>query len=153
MLVENSKTRWRGLAHISYSSKAPGDIPAGSNYAGVITKAIKKAKCLALLTDQSQNSIRVDKEVERALSYGKTIIPIALGKRKESNSFLIKFLKYKDFAVCDESDNDIMLCHLPFLLILNHRDSRNVLSILIWMKRGMSCTTPVSVRSTRSMNQ
>ena len=67
---------------------APGDIPAGSTYAGVITKAIKDADCLILLlTDHSQNSIWVDKEVERALAYGKAIIPIALDSIKLNDNF------------------------------------------------------------------
>ena len=72
-----------GYAFISYSSKntedakalnsalmnkgiqtwmAPGDIPAGSSYASVITKAIKGAECLViLLTDDALNSIWVEK--------------------------------------------------------------------------------------------
>lgn len=98
-----------GYAFISYSSRntddavtlrsyltkrgvdtwmAPGDIPAGSNYAGVITKAIKGAECLVLLlTDESQNSTWVDKEVERALSYRKTVIPIAMDDLVLNDSF------------------------------------------------------------------
>ena len=74
-----------GYVFISYSSKnleyadamrnllknigvktwmAPGDIPAGSTYAGVITRALKGSDCLVLLlTDDSQKSTWVDKEV------------------------------------------------------------------------------------------
>ena len=98
-----------GYAFISYSSKntedakalnsalmnrgiktwmAPGDIPAGSKYADVITKAIKGAECLViLLTDDALNSIWVEKEVERALSYRKPVIPVALGKLELNDSF------------------------------------------------------------------
>lgn len=89
-----------GYAFISYSSKdqspadslrallkkyrieswmAPYDIPAGSNYAQVISKALKECSCLILLlTDSSQNSLWVGKEVERAINYRKPIIPIQL---------------------------------------------------------------------------
>ena len=98
-----------GYAFISYSSRniedamalngalmdrgiktwmAPGDIPAGSTYAGVITRAIKGAECLVLLlTEASQNSNWVDKEVDRALSYRKPIIPVALDSLVLNDNF------------------------------------------------------------------
>lgn len=87
-----------GYAFISYSSKnqteadatrrlfaqngiqtwmAPNDIPAGSKYAAVIVDALKKCSCLVLLlTKESQESPWVEKEVERAISYGKSVITI-----------------------------------------------------------------------------
>lgn len=89
-----------GYVFISYSSKnrdsadsvknllyknnidtwmAPHDIPVGSKYASVIGKSIKNCSCfLLLLTLDSQGSIWVAKEVERAINYKKTIIPIQL---------------------------------------------------------------------------
>ncbi len=89
-----------GYAFISYSTKnkgsadgikslfnkngietwmAPNDIPAGSKYAEVISKAVKNCSCLVLLlTNNSQNSPWVAKEVERAINYKKVIIPIQL---------------------------------------------------------------------------
>ncbi len=89
-----------GYAFISYSTKnqssadairnllhknniatwmAPNDIPAGSKYAAVISGAIKNCSCfLLLLTHDSQNSKWVPKEVERAVNYGKTIVPVQL---------------------------------------------------------------------------
>ncbi len=58
---------------------APGDIPVGEKYASVINKAIKNCACLILLiTNDAQNSKWVSKEIERAINYGKTIIPIKL---------------------------------------------------------------------------
>ena len=58
---------------------APYDIPPGRKYAEVINKAIKGCDCFALLlTNQSQNSIWVAKEVERAVHYRKLLIPICL---------------------------------------------------------------------------
>ena len=98
------KKKFRGIvmgyAFISYSTKnqsdadllrnilnkkgiqtwmAPGDIPPGSKYARVINNAIKECSCLILLlTNAAQNSVWVSKEVERAVSYGKAILPIKM---------------------------------------------------------------------------
>ena len=58
---------------------APGDIPAGSRYAQVINQAIKGCACFILiLSEDSQNSIWVAKEVERAVNYRKLIIPVQI---------------------------------------------------------------------------
>lgn len=89
-----------GYAFISYSTKnqatadamrellkmhnidtwmAPNDIPVGSKYAQVIGQAVKNCTCLLLLlSDDSQNSPWVAKEVERAINYRKTILPVQL---------------------------------------------------------------------------
>lgn len=89
-----------GYVFISYSSKnkdeadsiksllnqnhintwmAPYDIPPGRKYAEVINKAIKGCDCFALLlTNDSQDSNWVAKEVERAVHYRKLLIPISL---------------------------------------------------------------------------
>ena len=89
-----------GYVFISYSSKnrdiadafknllnknnidtwmAPHDIPVGSKYASVIGKSIKNCSCfLLLLTHDSQGSIWVAKEVERAINYKKIIVPVQL---------------------------------------------------------------------------
>lgn len=89
-----------GYAFISYSTKnqvsadvirdllsengietwmAPGDIPAGSRYAMVISRAVKECACFILvLSNDAQNSIWVAKEVERALNYRKPIIPVQI---------------------------------------------------------------------------
>lgn len=89
-----------GYAFISYSTKnqkeadalrelfrekgigvwmAPNDIPVGSRYAEVINHAIKNCSCLVLiLTEDAQNSTWVGKEVERAVSYRKSIISLQL---------------------------------------------------------------------------
>ena len=58
---------------------APDDIPAGSEYAGVINKAIKNCACFVLLlTRESMESQWVAKEVERAINYKKPVIPVQL---------------------------------------------------------------------------
>jgi hypothetical protein len=89
-----------GYAFLSYSSKnqdfadamrevlirnglkvwmAPGDIPAGSKYADVINKAIKNCGCVILmLSEASQNSVWVAREVERAIHNRKPIVPVQI---------------------------------------------------------------------------
>ena len=58
---------------------APNDIPAGGKYAQVINRALKDCACLILiLSNDAQNSTWVSKEVERAISYNKPIIPIQI---------------------------------------------------------------------------
>jgi len=98
-----------GYAFISYSSRqqkdadslrhllrennidtwmAPYDIPDGSEYADVINNAIRNAACFVLLlTEDAQNSTYVDKEIERALHYGKTIAPIQMDDVVLNDSF------------------------------------------------------------------
>lgn len=89
-----------GYAFISYSTKsqsaadamhtlfkkhnidtwmAPYDILAGSEYAEVLHDALSECSCLVLmLTDVSQNSQWVRKEVNVAITNGKIIIPVKL---------------------------------------------------------------------------
>ncbi len=89
-----------GYAFISYSSRnqavadavrnllnrhgvetwmAPGDIPVGSEYAGVINRAVRESDCfILLLSNDSQNSKWVAKEVERAIHFNRPILPLQL---------------------------------------------------------------------------
>lgn len=67
---------------------APYDIPAGSKYAYTINNAIEYCSCFVLLlTEDSQNSEFVEKEVERAVTYKKIIIPIMLGNIELNSGF------------------------------------------------------------------
>ncbi|WP_366008655.1 TIR domain-containing protein [uncultured Eubacterium sp.] len=98
-----------GYVFISYSSKnqqiadsvrlllmekkipcwmAPYDIPAGSSYAYVINDALEKCSCfLLLLTNDSQKSQFVEREVERAITYKKPILPMQLEKLELNSGF------------------------------------------------------------------
>ncbi|MBR4865398.1 MAG: toll/interleukin-1 receptor domain-containing protein [Clostridia bacterium] len=89
-----------GYAFISYSSQeqrqlkkvqeflktngiafwsAPDDIPIGSKYSEVITRAISNASCvLFLLSDRSQNSTYCKLEIALALKQEKPVIPVQL---------------------------------------------------------------------------
>ena len=59
--------------------KAPEMIPAGSNYAREIPKALSSCGVfLLVLSEASQKSIWVEKEVDIAINYRKKIIPIKI---------------------------------------------------------------------------
>ena len=67
---------------------APYDIPAGSKYAHVINNAIKKCACvLLLLSEESQASEWVEKEVERAINYRKSIVSMHLDESQLNDGF------------------------------------------------------------------
>lgn len=67
---------------------APYDIPAGSKYAYVINDALENCACLVLLLSRaSQESQFVEREVERAISYKKPIVPIQLEEMKLNSGF------------------------------------------------------------------
>lgn len=130
-----------GYAFISYSSRqqkdadalrqllhtneirtwmAPYDIPAGEDYADVVNDAIQNAACIVLLlTKDSQKSTFVDKEIERALHYGKTIAPIQLDDATLNDSFSFYLCNQQIITVptIDASVPKIekLLQHLQFL--------------------------------------
>ena len=57
--------------------KAPENIPSGSSYAQEIVNAIRNCSLfLVLLSDNSQNSMWVEKEIDCALSYERNILPL-----------------------------------------------------------------------------
>ena len=73
--------------NISYW-KAPEMIPAGSNYAREIPKALNScAVVLLVLSEASQNSIWVEKEVDIALNCRKKIIPIKIDSTPLSDMY------------------------------------------------------------------
>lgn len=58
---------------------APYDIPPGSVYTQVINDALENCECVVLqLSNASQESQFVKREIERAITYKKTIIPIQI---------------------------------------------------------------------------
>ena len=58
---------------------APYDIPPGDTYARIINQAIKNCSCCVLiLSNASQQSIWVSKEIERVINYQKILIPISI---------------------------------------------------------------------------
>ncbi len=74
-------------AGISYW-KAPDMIPAGSNYAREIPRAIEKCQVfLLILSEASQQSIWVEKEVDCAVNDRKTIVPLNISGAKLTDVF------------------------------------------------------------------
>lgn len=121
-----------GYAFISYSTKnqasadairelfnkhnvdtwmAPYDIPAGSKYAAVITKAIRDCSCFVLLlSNDSQESEAVDSEVElAALTFKKSIITVELEKVILNDAFTFYIHNKQIIAVhkIDENSREI----------------------------------------------
>lgn len=67
-------------ARISYW-KAPEMIPAGSNYAREIPKAIAASSVfLLLVSKESQQSIWVEKELDCAMNHGVTVVPLRIDR-------------------------------------------------------------------------
>ena len=67
------------LGHKTYY--APRDIPVGTAYPNAIIDLINRADCFLLIfSEASQNSIWVQKELERAISKNKHVIPMRIQK-------------------------------------------------------------------------
>ena len=67
---------------------APDDIPAGSDYAEAIPKAIADCRVFILiLSIDAQNSVWVRKELGKAIDKGKTILPFMLSDFKLNDTF------------------------------------------------------------------
>lgn len=67
---------------------APDMIPAGSNYAREIPYAIRNCEVfLLVLSEASQNSIWVEKEIDSAIHYRKTIVPFQIDASEMSELF------------------------------------------------------------------
>ncbi len=116
-----------GYAFISYSSKnqssadamrelfnknaidtwmAPYDIPSGSEYAEVLYDALIGCSCLVLmLTNNAQNSPWVKKEVNIAITSGKTVIPVKL-EDIELNSSMKLYLNDQQITVVHKIDEN-----------------------------------------------
>ena len=67
---------------------APENVPAGKDYADVIPDAIRKCDAfVVLLTEKSQASKWVPKELDQAITAGKTIVPFHMDESKYTDSF------------------------------------------------------------------
>ena len=67
---------------------APYDIPADSKYAYVINDALENCSCLLLLlTSASQMSQFVEREIEKAITYKKPILPMQLEDLELNSGF------------------------------------------------------------------
>ena len=67
---------------------APRDIPAGHDYASAIIEAIIKSQCIALIFSSHANaSPHVLREVERAITYRRPIVPMRKDQTMPTGSF------------------------------------------------------------------
>ncbi|MBR6807039.1 MAG: TIR domain-containing protein [Clostridia bacterium] len=121
-----------GYAFISYSTKnqasadairelfnkhnidtwmAPYNIPAGSKYASVITKAIRECSCFVLLlSNDSQASEAVGREVElAAIYYKKSIITLELEKVVLNDEFTFYIHNRQIIAVKKIDENSLTI--------------------------------------------
>ncbi len=86
---------------------APGDIPVGMLYPEVLNRAISNCSCfILLLTKETQTSNWVPKEVERAVSNGKPILPLKLEEVILTDQFILFLSSHQMLAVnpLDEKD-------------------------------------------------
>lgn len=87
---------------------APESIGPGSSYTREIPRGIKECKVLLLLlSEQSQASIWVEKEVERAVSLGKIIIPFEISQCDITDSFDFMLSNVQRWAAYEEMDANL----------------------------------------------
>lgn len=84
---------------------APESIPGGSNYALEITKALEACRCLVLiLSPRVQTSIWVEKEIEMAFGYGKTVFPFMIEKCELVGSFPFYLRNVQHYSAYQDKD-------------------------------------------------
>jgi hypothetical protein len=105
---------------------APRDIPPGGSYAEAIMAAIEDCSCLVLIyTERSNSSGHVLREVERALKFGKNIVPIRFDDSAPSRSL------------------DYLLATVHWLSV--NRESMET-SIALAAEQVASCVRPVTIQ-------
>ncbi|MBE5963448.1 MAG: toll/interleukin-1 receptor domain-containing protein [Lachnospira sp.] len=90
--------------------KAPEMIPAGSNYAKEIPKAIQSCDIfLLVVSKESQESIWVEKEVDSAINYRKAIVPVKIDDEPLNDMYKFYLNNVQMISFMDEKDK---LCKL-----------------------------------------
>lgn len=90
---------------------APYDIPTGSDYTTEIPLAIKECSCfIVLLSNSAQSSTWVTKEVERAIHFGRIIIPIKIEimETNEKFSFMLGNIQCITINQIDNSQEELL---------------------------------------------
>lgn len=86
---------------------APGDIPGGSSYAVEIPQAIRNAKVFVLvLSENTQNSQWVPKEIDMAINFKRKIMPFMLedfALKDDFNFYLSNIQRYPAFENKEEA--------------------------------------------------
>ena len=84
---------------------APDSIPAGSDYASEIAKAIKNSEiCLVVLSKNSQDSKWVPKEIGEAINNGLTVIPFQIDDAIISDSFEFLLINCQKISASTNKD-------------------------------------------------
>ncbi len=117
---------------------APGDIPTGSSYLREINQAVKNCSCfLLLLSEASQGSQWVTKELERAVNYRKVIFPVQI----------------EDVILNDEFEFALSACQVVAINKID-RDNSEIQKLLksIVSLAGVEEKTPAPVFETHSFD-
>lgn len=127
---KNSQLAMEAVSLLEYNGIscwiAERDIRIGSNYATDIPPAIRNCQyVLLLLTEESQQSPWVQRELDVAITLQKTVLPVKIGNFAISDTlfFLLKFIQF------DDGTEDYLY------------KLQNVVRY-IWNARGYSCQPP-----------
>ena len=107
--------------------KAPEHIPAGSNYAREIPKAISECSVfLLLISEESENSIWVEKEVDCAINNRKHIVPLKLmpGEPGEVFRFYLNNVQTIPYYENEKEALDLLVNRLWHLLGMEHAENK-----------------------------
>lgn len=110
-------------AGISYW-KAPEMIPIGSNYVKEVPRAISECKVfLLIISEESQKSIWVEKEVDFAINNKKTIVPLNISTAPLSDIFRFYLNNVQSILYYGNENNALRLMRDRILLLLNGDES------------------------------
>lgn len=110
---------------------APYDIPVGSNFGEEVPKAIKESDCVILmLSNASQSSHWVSREIVKAVSDGHTIIPVKIEDMILNDKFSFYFGEAQITAVqqIDENQEEIinLLTRLSNIIGLTSEEKKSM---------------------------
>lgn len=108
-------------AGISYW-KAPEMIPAGSNYAREIPKAIAVSKVfLLIISKESQQSIWVEKELDCAINHGVTVVPVRIDRQPLCEVFRFYLNNVQTIDCFDHPKRGLLQMELRLRTLLDGR--------------------------------
>ena len=107
---------------------APESIPGGSSYANEIENAISSSEAVVVvLSDKSQNSIWIPKEIDRALTHRKIIVPFHIDKSdiRDPFTFLLSDSQRIEAFNNISSAYEKLLSALSRVIEKNHNEPNN----------------------------
>lgn len=116
---------------ISYF-KAPEMIPVGSNYAREIPRVICECKVfLLIITEESQKSIWVEKEIDYAINNNKIIVPIKMCAGKLNGLFEFYLNNVQMIEYNEDGERAIYILREKLLSIINMKNDDDVSDISV----------------------